>query len=264
MRRPFVVVTREEGPGDGLRGALAERGCDSKALPTTRTAAPDDAGPLAQALSELGSFAWLVVTSTRAVEALTGHAAWRGVWESGAHPRVAAVGCATAARLQHAGARVDLVSAGPGGVALAEGLIAAQREALRGARVLWPRSDRARPDLAARLEAAGAHVVAPVAYRTLPVRPHETDWFTGALRRGAVDVVAFLSPSAAFGLASALEEKGLIRLRDQAAVASLGPTTSAALASLGAPAHVESQHPEPHAFAEAMLAFLGSRQGAMR
>lgn len=259
-----MVVTREEGPGDGLRGALAARGCGSKALPTTRTAPPDDRGPLDRALWELGSFAWLVVTSARAVEALTAHAAWRGVWESGTHPRIAAVGCTTAARLQHAGARVHLVSAGPGGVALAEGLIDAERGELRGARVLWPRSDRARPDLAERLEAAGAQVVAPIAYRTLPVRPEETDWFTGALRRSAVDAVAFLSPSAAFGLASALEGDRLGRLREQAAVASFGPTTSAALASLGAPPHVESPDPELHTFAEAMLAFLGSRQGASR
>lgn len=261
MRRPLVVVTREEAPGEGLRGALAARGIESRALPTTRTAPPFDPEPLDRALAELDTFAWLVVTSAHAVAALTAHPAWRC---AGLRPRIAAVGSGTAARLREAGVTVDIVGYGAGGAALASTLIDAEREGLRGARILWPRSDQALPDLAARLEDAGARVAAPVAYRTLPARPDSIGWFAEALQQGGVDAVAFLSPSAAFGLASALEAGELGRLRGHATVASLGPTTSAALRSLGAPPQVESPHPDPVALAGALQSRIVMTEGVPR
>lgn len=261
MRRPLVVVTRAESPGEGLRGALAARGVESRALPTTCTAPPFDPEPLDRALAELHAFAWLVVTSAHAVAALAAHPGWR---RAGTRPRVAAVGSGTAARLRETGATVDLVGYGTGGASLARTLIDAEGEGLRGARVLWPRSDQALSDLAERLEAAGARVVAPVAYRTLPARPDAIGWFVDALERGDVDAVAFLSPSAAFGLAAALEARDLGRLRRRATVASLGPTTSAALRSLGAPPQVEAPHPDPLALAEALLARLVTTEGGLR
>jgi uroporphyrinogen-III synthase len=261
---PLVVVTRAEAAGEGLRGALAQLGIDSRDFPTTRIEPALDPEPLARAVAGLDAFDWLAVTSVHAVDALGACPAWREAWRRGPRPRVAAVGVATAARLRDAGAPVDVVGDGPGGAALAHRLVTDFGEALRGARVLWPRSDRARPDLGDALEAAGAHLVAPVAYRTVTTAPGVSAWFVDGLARGEIAAVAFLSPSAVSGLAVALGAADLSLLGGRTRVASIGPTTSAALRALGAPPHVESPRPESHVFAEAMLACLGPRQGVLR
>ncbi|HSD26719.1 MAG TPA: uroporphyrinogen-III synthase, partial [Vicinamibacteria bacterium] len=79
-----------------------------------------------------------------------------------------------------------------------------------------------------------------------------------------VDAVCFLSPSAAEGLAAALGSDDLAPLRGRCLVASLGPTTSEALARLGAPPDVEPVQASARSLAEALLARLHPLQGASR
>ena len=261
MRKPVVVVTRDEGPRGALRQALADRGADVRALPTTRTAPADDPGPLNDALDAVDTFDWLSFTSARGVDAVAEHPSWRATWTGAGRPRVAAVGAATAERLRETGAPVDLEGKGFGGSDLAEEMIEAAGDAVEGARILWPRSDRARPELMEKLQAAGAHVAAPIAYRTLPARPDDLAWFVDALERGDVDAVAFLSPSAASGLASALGTGDLARLTGGPCVASIGPTTSAALRDLAAPPDVEATQPAVEELAAELMAHIEARQG---
>jgi uroporphyrinogen-III synthase len=76
--------------------------------------------------------------------------------------------------------------------------------------------------------------------------------------------VCFLSPSAAEGLAAALGSDDLAALRGRCLVASLGPTTSDALARLGAPPDVEAAQVSARSLAAALLARLTRLQGASR
>jgi porphobilinogen synthase len=241
--RPVVAVTRDEGSEGALSSALRARGFDVLPLATVATLPPSDPAALNTARELLDRFEWLVFTSGHAVDALVGHPSWRDRWQGlGVRPRVAAVGPATAERLAKADLPVDLLPATSGAGPLAEALIAEHGGSLRGVRVLWPRSDVARRELPDRLRAAGAELSEPVAYRTVPARPDGLSDFKSRLEAGGVDAVALLSPSAAEGLAAALGSD----LRDLARhtlVASIGPATSAALRSLGAPPDLEA---EPH------------------
>jgi hypothetical protein len=163
-------------------------------LPTTRLAPPEDTAPLDAALADLASFDWIAFTSARAVQATAdrpGGAALRRA----PPPRIAAVGRATAAALAEGGLRAEVVPARGGARALVEALLSTG--SLEGQRVLWPRSEIARQELGEGLRAAGATVVAPVAYRTLAGRPEELARFRDALLGGRVSAVLFLSPSAA-------------------------------------------------------------------
>ncbi len=261
MRKPIVVVTRDEGPDGPLRQALAGRGVDVRALPTTRTEPSENPAPLNDALDAIDTFDWLCFTSARGVEAVAEHPRWRATRTGAGRPRVAAVGPATAERLREAGAPVDLEGKGFGGSDLARQVIEAAGDGMSGARVLWPRSDRARPDLLEKLQAAGAQVVAPIAYRVIAARPDDLAWFIDALEHGGVDAIAFLSPSAASGLAAALGAAGLSHLASGSCVASIGPTTSAALRDLGAPPDVEATQPVVATLAEALMAHIEARQG---
>ena len=257
---PVVVITRDPRDEDGLTAALAERGARVWALPTMRIAPPADLQPLADALAVLSAFDWVLFTSGHAVAAACGHPAWNERWHGGSRrPLIGAVGHATAARLAAYGVAADLVADQPTGDGLAAAL-AARVKQVAGLRVLWPRSDIAGRAMYDRLVDAGALVVDPEAYRTERVRPEALDSFLSELAAGRIDAVAFLSPSAAHGLAGSLPAGTLRPLAGRALVAAIGPTTAAALAELEAAPDIVPATASAAALADAIVRRL-SRAG---
>jgi len=259
VSEPLVVVTRDEGPEGALSSGLKRLGASVWSLPCTTTAPAADPGPLDDALVALASFDWLAVTSARAVGALRERPTWPPVWAGAPRPRVAAVGSATAARLAEAGVPVACVGSA-GGAALARAMVESGAT-LKRARVLWPRSDRAQPELARALRAEGAVVSDPVAYRTEITPPPDLESFARALDEGRIAAVLFASPSAALGLAAVLPGHDFERLGARTLVASIGPTTSAALLELGVRAELEASPPDAAALAEAVMGRLRAREG---
>ena len=264
MARPLVVVTRRGTRADPLALFLEDGDVEVLWLPTTIVLPPLDEGALDQALDRLPEMDWLVFTSRHAVEAVCARRASLGGRPPGGTPRVAAVGDRTAEVLALRGLPPDVVPSSPGAAGLVAALVSAEGGSLAGRRVLWPRSDIARRELADGLAAAGATVLETVAYRTVPTPPADLESFRDALHEGRVDAVCFLSPSAAEGLAAALGSDDLAPLRGRCLVASLGPTTSEALARLGAPPDVEPVQASARSLAEALLARLHPLQGASR
>jgi uroporphyrinogen III methyltransferase/synthase len=264
VTRPVVFVTRHETPDDALAAVLRESGAVVRWLPTTTVRAPLDGSPLGEALEHLAETDWLVFTSGHAVEAVCAHPAWGARPAAGRRPRLAAVGGRTAELLARRGAPADLVPPSAGAAGLVAALVSEEGGSLAGRRVLWPRSDIARRELADGLAGAGASVREVVAYRTVATSPVELESFRADLDAGRIDAVCFLSPSAAEGLATALGGLDLAPLRGRCLVASLGPTTSETLARLGAPADVEPERASAPGLAAALLSRLSLLQGASR
>lgn len=184
MRR--VLWTRQSG--DSLAASLREAGFELVEVPLVRFAPPAESGPLAAAVRRLrdGGYDWVVFTSARAVDAVVSEAP-----EALAAARIACVGPATAARVQEAGYRSDLVPESANAAALAAALAAK----LRGhERILFPRADNAGATTTAVLTAAGAQVDDPVAYRTEP-DPEAPQRLAAALAAG-VEAVVFASGEA--------------------------------------------------------------------
>lgn len=250
--RPLVAVTRDERADEALSRALEARGARVLPLATFRIVPPVDPAPLAAALEALRDYDWIVFTSANAVEATCTHPLWTAARQAGgARARIAAVGTATAARLSSHGVGVDLMPAMAGGRELAEALRSAG--SLEGARVLWPRSEIARPELAVELALAGAAIVDPPAYRTMTVVPDRLTEFLDALEARRVAAVAFLSPSSARGLASALPGGTLRPLSGRTVIACIGPTTSAAVKELGGAVDIEPDQRSAAALASAIV-----------
>jgi uroporphyrinogen-III synthase len=227
-----VAVTRAEGPQGALSRRLAAAGARVACWSSIAIEPPADPAPLAAALERLASFDWIVLTSANAAGAVVARLA-----APPAGVRVAAVGAGTAAELTAAGWRVDLTGAGPGAIELVAALRAAGLGA--GSRVLFPAGDRARATLADGLLEAGAGVERVEAYRTLSLAV-DAAACAAQVDRGEVEAVTFASPSAAEALARALGLNRFRHLLARLAVASIGPTTSAALAALGRPADAEA------------------------
>ncbi len=255
--RPIVVITRDEGAGGPLWQALARRGAAPFPLAATAIGEPGDFAPLDAALRDLATFRSVAFTSRRAVAAACGRGFTMLLARCAERPLVAAAGPATAEALLAEDIAPDVVVAAPD--AGAAGLAAALDAVGRG-RVLWPRSERAAPDFRLRLEAMGFTVCDPVAYTTSATEPAETGRFRALLDAGEIAAVTFLAPSAAFSLAAAFDDASLRVLVKRTVVASVGPTTSAALASLGAPADVEPRCRTVDGLAEAVMAAIEGRR----
>lgn len=263
---PTIVVTQAQGGTGPLAAALEERGAEVLAVPTTATLAPDDTRPLDDALARLDSFDWLVFTSARAVEAT--FARPQGIVLPSSRLQIGAVGEATAQCLRHFHHEADSLPSPAGGAELAAAICAssAPRPGARGPqdlRVLWPRAENARPELREILVGAGAVVVDPVAYKTVPASGKGIAEFLLRLDAHEIDAVAFMSPSSARHLAAALGDPDLKRIAALTRIASIGPTTSAALQELGAPALIEAEERSAEGLARALISSF-STQGVTR
>lgn len=222
-----VIVTRDEGADGPLTSLLRARGFLVHHWPTIRTAPPDDAAPLAAALSDLSSFDWVVFTSPRAVAAVVRT-------DTAARPpagvSVAAVGRSTAGALEAAGWHVDLVPDTQTGQALVGALLNGGMDA--GTRVLLPASAIALKTIPDGLEDAGVVVVRVEAYRTEPAML-DRDACRAALESGGVSVVTFTSPSTVENLEAALGGELFDTVRGRTTAVAIGPTTGSAAERAG-------------------------------
>ncbi|HUE76948.1 MAG TPA: uroporphyrinogen-III synthase [Longimicrobiales bacterium] len=239
-------MTRPAQTAAALAGALSAAGADPVVVPLLRIVPPADPAPLIAAAGRLARFDWLVFTSANGVRALAGAAA------SGlAGPRAACVGPATARVLAEHGRVADLVPEHGDAASLAAAVIhAVEADGPAGASVLWPRAERASPELAEALTRAGMRVDAPVAYRTV-VDEAAVRELARLIGSGRVDVVTLTSPSAVAALAAVLRGEAGVR------IAVIGSVTASAAREAGLKVHVEPAAPTIAALAAAVVADAG-------
>jgi uroporphyrinogen III methyltransferase / synthase len=227
-RRPLfgrrVVVTRARSQAGELSAELERLGAEVYEFPTIQIVPPEDFGPLEDAIRELDSFDWLVYTSVNGVEAFMERLRHHG-FDLRAVPRgakVAAIGPATAERLEKVGLRVDVVP----GEYRAEALIdALGTGSLAGQRVLIPRARVAREILPEKLREAGAEVVVPPAYESVPSSEGREE-LSLRLQAGEVDCVTFTASSTVENFVGAFGEEEAARLLSGTRVACIGPITA--------------------------------------
>lgn len=244
-----ILIPRGGEAGERWATAVAARGGRPHTVPLIATADPLDPAALTAAAEawNRGDFDWLVLTSAagaRAFAAAGARAAAAGATGSAAaigaagatdaaHPRVAAVGPATAAELRAHGFAVDLE---PATDFSGEGLAAALGAELDApARILLPVSEIADDTVESALAGAGHRVERVTAYRTVPATGSRRA--TRELARG-VDIVLVSSGSVARELA-----RSLAPLPPLTIVIAMGPPTARALDDAGiTPDAVASEH----------------------
>ncbi len=227
-RRPLfgrrVVVTRARAQAGELSVELERLGAEVYEFPTIEIRAPEDFGPLDTAIGELDSFGWLVFTSVNGVEAFLGRLRHHGL-DLRAVPRrakVAAIGPATARKIEEVGLRVDVVPEEYRAEALIEVLEAGS---LAGERVLIPRARVAREILPEKLREAGAQVVVAPAYESAPSSEGREE-LARRLEAGEVDCVTFTASSTVENFVGAFGAEEASRLLSGTRVACIGPITA--------------------------------------
>ena len=220
-----VVVTRARAQAGELSRELETLGAAVFEFPTIEIKPPENIGPLDEAIRNLDSFDWIVFTSVNGVQAFVERLEHHGL-DLRAVPRwakLAAIGPATAQRVEGAGLRVDVTP----DEYRAEALIGALTEdSLRGKRILIPRAKVAREILPQKLREAGAEeVVVPPSYESVPsVEGRER--LKGLLENGEIDCVTFTASSTVENFVRSFGEKEAGRLLSKTAVACIGPVTA--------------------------------------
>ena len=227
-RRPLsgrrVVVTRARAQAGELSRELESLGAEVLEFPTIEIKSPGDFGPLDRAIRDLDSFDWIVFTSVNGVEAFVERLKHHGL-DLRAVPRgarVAAIGPATAERVEAAGFRVDVTPEEYRAEALIEVL---ERDSLAGKRVLIPRAKVAREVLPEKLREAGAEVVVPPAYESVPSN-EGGERLRELLENGEVDCVTFTASSTVENFVRAFGGEETGRLLSRVRVACIGPITA--------------------------------------
>ena len=242
-RRPLfgrrIVVTRARVQAGGLSVELERLGAEVLEFPTIEIRPPEDFEPLDAAIRDLDSFGWLIFTSVNGVEAFVRRLAHLGL-DLRAVPRgakIAAIGPTTAQKIREAGLRVDVVPKEFRAEALIEEVTG---DSLVGQKILIPRARVARKILPEKLHEAGAEVVIPPAYESVPSLEGR-DELTKKLQDGEVDCVTFTASSTVENLVRAFGVEEAARLLAGTQVACIGPITADTARKHGIQVDVEAR-----------------------
>lgn len=265
-----ILVTRAEHQAGRLSRELAKHGAEPVEIPTIRILPAADFAPLDAALRQLSSYGWMLVTSANTVNVLLarmeelgmvvpgmvegGSQTWRAMF--GPMPKIAAVGPATAKAVRRMGWDVDLLPE----KYVAESLLEALGDRLRGERVLLARSALARDVIPDALRELGIQVDVVDAYRTeIPreslIRVSEVFAESAA----PLDAATFTSASTVENFVALLREAGQTAPPPNLPAISIGPVTSASLRAAGWEPVAEATEHHIDGLVKAVLAMLTAR-----
>lgn len=249
-----VLVTRSANQTAKLSDGLSALGAIPVEVSVLEIVPPESYAPLDEALRNLDRFDWLILTSANTLQVVSARCARFGVDPARAEGlQVAAIGRATAEAARHFGFKVAIVPEAQ----VAESLVAALAETVRGKRVLLPRATKARDVIPDELRRAGAVVEGVEAYRN--VLPESAP---GQLRQAlmdGLDAATFTSSSSVTHLAEAARLAGIAWPFAGVPAVSIGPITSKTLRELGwEPVAEAKQHDIPGLIAAVVSIFSRS------
>jgi len=247
-RRPLhgkrVAVTRARAQASGLAERLRALGADVAETPAIRIEPRPVDGEIDRAVEEIAEYALVCLTSPNGASLLMNALGARGRDARALHgATVAAIGPGTAAELERAGIRADVVPERSVAEALVEALEAVPVE---GRRVLLARAAEARDVLPDALRRRGARVDVVALYDTVAEPLDEAA--REALTRA--DYVTFTSSSTVRFLLKALGSPAALPAGGR--IVSIGPITSATAREHGLTVHVEAKRHDIDCLVEAI------------
>jgi uroporphyrinogen-III synthase len=232
-----ILVGRARHQAGSLSASLRCLGASVIEIPFIEIRQPQSYRPLDDALKNIKSYDWMILTSVNGVEAM-----WERVRKLRITRRtlkrlqIAAIGPATKAAIVKHGLKVKMVPE----EYVAEAVVKKLRDKVNGKRVVLIRAKVARDVIPEELRAAGAHVDVVEAYET--VLPEKSRPRLRALMKNAKrpHIVTFTSSSTAKNFAELL---GGVKPSSAKNIqfASIGPVTSATLRELQMPVAIEAR-----------------------
>jgi uroporphyrinogen-III synthase len=233
-----ILVGRARHQASSLSASLRGLGASVIEIPFIEIRKPRSYQPLDDALKNIKSYDWLILTSVNGAEAL-----WERVRRlrltrrTLRHLQIAAIGPATKTAIVKHGLKVKMVPE----EYVAESVVKGLRDKVNGKRIVLIRAKVARDLIPQELRAAGAEVDVVEAYET--VVPEKSRTRLRALMKNRVrrpHIVTFTSSSTAKNFAELLGKFRAGRLKG-VQFASIGPVTSATLRELQMPVAMEAR-----------------------
>jgi uroporphyrinogen-III synthase len=233
-----ILVGRARHQAGSLSKSLRGLGASVIEIPFIEIRKPGSYQPLDEALKNLKTYDWLILTSANGVEAmwnrLRKHRIPRSVLK---RLQIAAIGPATKKAIVNHGLKVKMVPE----EYVAESVVKGLRDKVNGKRVLLVRAKVARDVIPDELRAAGAQVNVVEAYETVvPARSRRRLQLLMKSARRRPHVVTFTSSSTARNFAELLGKTPPSSLKN-IQFASIGPVTSATLRELHLPPPIEAR-----------------------
>lgn len=243
-----VIVTRPAGQEGEVAALVRAAGGECLHVPVIRITPPADTAPIDAVIPQLGSYDWIVFTSTNGVRGfLDRMRAARLDGRALGTARVACIGPATKRSLEEAGIFSDMTAVS----FRSEGLADILTDQPRGSRFLLVRAARGRELLRQSLEAAGHAVDEVTAYESVPVE---------AIDESTQHILLATSSTWLTVTSSAIAEASLRLFAPWIRswrIASLSPVTSASLRRFGLEPTVEAKE----ATAESLVASIIAHEG---
>lgn len=226
-----VVVTRTREQASQLSRQLLELGAEVLEIPTIKITDPDEKMPMLEALQGIGEYDWLIFTSPNGVSAFFNYffKAFEDIRALG-NVRLAAVGPATAAKLQELHLKVDVMPEAYVASKICQAI--AEFASIDNLRLLLARAQVANPEICKGLEDLGGIVDDVAFYKTVP----ETEDTTGAAARlleSGADWITFTSSSTVENFHARFDLPKLLKQFPEMKTVSIGPETTKALTALG-------------------------------
>jgi len=244
-----IVVTRAARQAAILSKKLQDLGATTLEIPTIEIKPPSSTDPIDHAIRNLGNYDWIIFTSVHGVEWFMSRMAILkadlAVLDS---VRVAAIGSATSATLEHFGRSPDYVP----DEFLSERIVRGLGD-LQGKKILLPRADIASKKLPLLLRDRGATVVEVTAYRTASPDELNSEKLRMTFRAGRVDIVTFTSPSTLCNFVQAFGDVDVGKYLNNVRVACIGPVTFEAAKQAGIDVNVVANPHTIDALVEAIV-----------
>lgn len=256
-----VVITRATEQAGSLREKLIAQGAEPVELPLIRISAEIDKQTLADCMLELGSYDWVVFTSSNGVRFFFEQffKLFDDIRSLGLI-RMACIGEATAKAIQAMHLKVECMPAKANAEALAEALVATG--SLDSAKVLLITGNMNRETLEQKLEEARAIVDRLQVYKTEHV-DFSNEPVAEDFRSQGADAVLFASSSAVDSYAAHIESLKLDKGAKKPLLGSIGAQTSETLRLRGLPVDFEAETPSLDALVAALQSAL-ARSGSKK
>lgn len=233
MKKPLfgknIVVTRDASGNAEFAAKIVERGGNPVEVTTIKIKSLTNTSRFLKVVGKAAEFDWIIFTSSNGVEIFFDFLQALGKdARAFCSAKIAAIGSETAAALAGFGVRADFVPSVYTSRELAKQLAASWN--LHGKKVLLLRSQLASNELVERLARAGAQVSNVPVYRILSAKAR-CDRLIKKISSDEIDWLTFASPSSVSAFFEQIQPD-LVN-SSSAKVASIGPTTSQELRSLG-------------------------------
>ncbi|MGB3513809.1 MAG: uroporphyrinogen-III C-methyltransferase [Microcoleaceae cyanobacterium] len=252
-----ILVTRAAGQSSKFSDRLQKEGAKVIEMPALVITPPSSWHDLDQAINNMNSFHWLILTSTNGVDYF-----WQRLVEKGKDSRalagvkIAVVGKKTAESLRSRGLEPDFIP--PNFVA--DSLVEKFPEQLSGKKVLFPRVETGgREVLVKELNAKGAEVIEVAAYESSCPENIVPEALLG-LQNYQVDIITFASSKTVRNFCYLIGENQQELSEDwldNICIASIGPQTSQSCQSLLGRVDVEAKEYTLDGLTEAIIQWVG-------